>query len=44
MGLLIDGHWHDEEYQTGSTGGRFVRKGAAFRNWVTADGAAGATD
>jgi putative glutathione S-transferase len=43
MGLLVDGHWREEEYQTGSTDGRFVRKDAGFRNWVTADGAAGAT-
>jgi putative glutathione S-transferase len=38
MGLLIDGVWHDEWYDTASTGGRFVRKDSAFRRWVTADG------
>jgi putative glutathione S-transferase len=41
MGLLVDGQWQDRWYDTRSTGGRFVRKDAAFRNWVTADGAAG---
>jgi glutathionyl-hydroquinone reductase len=39
MGLLIDGKWHDKWYDTGATGGRFVRKDSAFRNWVTPDGA-----
>ncbi len=41
MGLLIDGKWHDQWYDTDSTGGRFVRSDAQFRNWITADGSAG---
>jgi putative glutathione S-transferase len=41
MGLLVDGVWKDKWYDTKSTGGRFVRKDAAFRNWITADGSAG---
>jgi putative glutathione S-transferase len=41
MGLLIDGEWHDKWYDTKSNGGRFERKAASFRNWVTADGSAG---
>lgn len=41
MGQLIDGVWHDEWYDTKSTGGKFVRSTAAFRNWITADGSAG---
>ena len=41
MGLLVDGVWHDKWYDTKSTGGRFERSAAQFRNWVTADGAAG---
>ena len=41
MGLLVDGQWQDRWYDTKATGGRFVRKDAAFRNWVTADGSAG---
>jgi len=41
MGLLIDGVWQDQGYDTKSTGGRFVRKDSHFRNWVSADGAPG---
>src|SRR6266850_1285264 len=41
MGLLVEGQWHDVWYDTGSTGGHFKRKDAAFRNWTTADGGAG---
>lgn len=41
MGQLIDGVWHDNWYDTKSTGGRFKRSEAVFRNWVTADGSAG---
>ena len=43
MGLLIDGAWNDRWYDTGSTGGRFVRKDSQFRSWVTPDGAPGPT-
>tara|TARA_R110000824_G_scaffold390760_7_gene587704 strand:- start:7805 stop:8797 length:993 start_codon:yes stop_codon:yes gene_type:complete len=43
MGQLVEGQWHDEWYDTKSTGGRFVRQDAGFRNWVTSDGAAGPT-
>jgi glutathionyl-hydroquinone reductase len=41
MGLLVDGQWKDEWYDTDSTGGRFKRSEAAFRNWITADGQPG---
>lgn len=41
MGLLVDGVWQDKWYDTKSTGGRFQRQDAAFRNWITADGSAG---
>ncbi len=41
MGLLIDGRWEDQWYDTSSTGGRFVRTDAQFRSWITADGSAG---
>ena len=41
MGLLVQGVWRDQWYDTKSTGGRFERSRAAFRNWVTPDGAAG---
>ncbi|MGE8504531.1 MAG: glutathione S-transferase family protein [Pseudomonas sp.] len=40
MGLLIDGRWHDQWYDTGDTG-RFQRESAQRRNWVTVDGSAG---
>jgi putative glutathione S-transferase len=38
MGLLVEGVWQDRWYDTGSTGGRFVRSQAAFRDRVAADG------
>ncbi|KII12306.1 glutathione S-transferase family protein [Phaeobacter sp. S60] len=41
MGLLIDGVWHDQWYDTASSGGAFKRSQAQFRNWVTKDGQAG---
>ncbi|MGH7003069.1 MAG: glutathione S-transferase family protein [Alphaproteobacteria bacterium] len=41
MGLLVDGVWHDQWYDTGKSGGKFVRSEAQFRNWVTKDGAPG---
>lgn len=41
MGLLVEGKWKNEWYETKSTGGRFERKAPSFRNWVTKDGSAG---
>lgn len=43
MGLLIDGIWKDQWYDTKSTGGAFKRSEAQFRNWITVDGSAGPT-
>jgi glutathionyl-hydroquinone reductase len=43
MGLLIDGVWRDEWYDTKNSGGRFERPRTTFRNWVTPDGTAGPT-
>lgn len=43
MGLLVDGQWHDQWYDTESTGGKFQRESAQFRNWVTKTGDAGPT-
>jgi glutathionyl-hydroquinone reductase len=43
MGLLVDGIWKDQDYDTKSTGGRFERTETVFRNWITADGSAGPT-
>lgn len=42
MGLLVEGVWRDQWYDTKSNKGEFVRKESQFRNWVTADGEAGA--
>ena len=38
---MVDGAWHDEWYDTGSSDGRFIRADAQFRHWVTADGSPG---
>lgn len=42
MGLLIDGRWHDQWYES-SKDGAFQREQAQRRHWVTADGAPGPT-
>lgn len=34
MGLLIDGKWHDQWYDTKATQGKFVRSQSQFRNWI----------
>ncbi len=41
MGQLVNGEWKDVWYDTKSTGGKFVRSTAGFRNWITPDGSAG---
>ena len=38
MGLLVEGKWVDQWYDTKSTGGRFKRKDSSFRSWIKADG------
>ena len=38
MGLLVEGKWQDQWYETKSSGGRFIRKESPFRDWVRADG------
>ncbi len=38
MGLLVNGTWHDEWYDTASTDGEFIRTDAQFRSIITADG------
>ncbi|PSL13458.1 putative glutathione S-transferase [Marinobacterium halophilum] len=43
MGLLIEGRWVDQWYDTDANQGRFVRSASQFRNWVTADGSAGSS-
>jgi putative glutathione S-transferase len=37
MGLLIEGKWHTDWYDTESTRGEFVRKDSRFRNWIGSD-------
>lgn len=37
MGLLVNGKWADEWYDTAATGGRFMRTRAQFRYWITAE-------
>jgi len=34
MGLLVDGQWRTDWYDTKSTGGEFVRKDSQFRHWI----------
>ncbi len=41
--MLIDGTWHDQWDDTEKHGGRFEPWEAAFRTWVTSDGAPGPT-
>jgi putative glutathione S-transferase len=41
MGQLIDGEWHQDGVVSKTKAGRFIRKDASFRNWITADGSAG---
>jgi len=41
MGLLQDGRWVDQWYETKESGGQFVRVSSQFRNWITVDGLAG---
>ncbi|KHQ52666.1 glutathione S-transferase family protein [Mameliella alba] len=43
MGQLVEGTWHEGWYDTGKTGGKFVRSESSWRNWITADGAPGPT-
>lgn len=37
MGLLINGEWHTDWYDTGSTSGEFVRQDSQFHNVITPD-------
>ncbi|MCT4559170.1 MAG: glutathione S-transferase family protein [Pelagimonas sp.] len=41
MGLLVDGAWRTDWYDTKGNGGAFVRSTAGFRNWITHDGTPG---
>jgi len=41
MGFVVDGVWQDRARDTRFSEGRFIRSETLFRNWITADGAAG---
>jgi putative glutathione S-transferase len=41
MGLLQNGQWVDQWYDTKNSGGEFRRQDSRFRSWLTADGDAG---
>ncbi|MDV7338412.1 glutathione S-transferase family protein [Terasakiella sp. A23] len=43
MGLLVDGTWQDQWYDTKTSGGKFKRQESQFRNWIKADGSTGFT-
>lgn len=43
MGLLHNGEWVDQWYDTEKSAGKFVRENAQFRHWITKDGNAGPT-
>ncbi|GLS32079.1 putative glutathione S-transferase [Mesorhizobium albiziae] len=38
MGLLVDGVWRDDWYDTETSGGKFIRSETGFRDWITRDG------
>ena len=38
MGLLVDGVWHDQWYDTKKSGGKFIRTEAQFRNFIEPNG------
>lgn len=41
MGQLVNGEWQSGWYDTAASDGAFRRDTARYRNWITADGAAG---
>lgn len=43
MGMLVDGLWTSQWYDTKKTGGKFERSQAQFRNFITKDGQPGPT-
>ncbi len=38
MGLLQQGKWVDQWYDTDASGGQFVRQDSRFRDWISTDG------
>ena len=43
MGLLVNGQWSDQWYDTKKSQGTFEREAAQLRNWITVDGRAGSS-
>lgn len=43
MGMLVDGNWRQDWYDTKNTKGSFERASSSFRNWITPDGRPGPT-
>lgn len=43
MGLLQNGQWLDQWYDTNKSGGEFRRQDSRFRSWVTEQGAVGSS-
>ena len=41
MGLLVEGKWSDQWYDTKNSSGSFERSESQFRNWITVDGKGG---
>ena len=41
MGLIQNGKWVDQWYDTSKTGGEFKRQDSRFRYWITPDGGSG---
>ena len=38
MGLLVEGVWRDEWYDTSASGGKFERPATSYRDWIKAGG------
>ena len=41
MGLLVEGRWQDQWYDTTKSGGKFQRERSQFHGWISSDGSAG---
>lgn len=41
MGLIIEGVWKDQWYDTDASEGEFIRENSRFRDWITEDGKPG---
>ena len=38
MGLLVEGVWRDEWYNTSASDGKFERPATSYRDWIEAGG------